>query len=173
MTDKRRKLDEGQVVEIIEIYAASGTTYRQIAARYGVSAQTISDIIRRKKWTSVNAPSAAEMQALMPRARGKARALEIIDRYAAGGVTQAELAAEYGLATQSVGNIIAGKTWGGIDAPRPAERRAARNAEIAARYAAGGVTQAELAAEYDLGLSTINRIIRCSRAATAGAVPHR
>ena len=120
MTDRRRKLGEGQAGEIIEIYAAAGATYWQVAARYGVTAQTISDIIRRKKWTRVNAPSAAEMQALMPRARGKARALEIIDR-----------------------------------------------------YAAGGVTQAELAAEYDLGLSTINRIIRCSRAATAGAVPHR
>ena len=173
MTDKRRKLDEGQVVEIIEIYAADGTTYRQIAARYGVSAQTISDIIRRKKWTRVNAPSAAEMQALMPRARGKARALEIIDRYAAGGVTQAELAAEYGMTKQNVGKIITGKTWGEIDAPPAAERRAARDAEIAARYAAGGVTQAELAAEYGMGISTINRIIRRSRAAMAGAVPHR
>ena len=174
MTGKGKKLTEPQVAEIIERYAAGGVTYRQLAAEYGVSAQTISGIIRRRRWAHVDAPSAADILASMPRARGKARASEIIERYAAGGVTQAELAAEYGMTNRSVGNIILGMTWGNsICAPRPAERRAARDAEIAARYAAGGVTQAELAAEYGMTQPSIARCIRRSRAATADAVPHR
>ena len=173
MADRRGKLTEAQVVEIIERYASGGVTYRQLAAEYGVSPQAISNIARRKAWASVDGRSSDEMQALMPLAKGKARALEIIDRYAAGGVTQAELAAEYGLVKQSVSNILRRLTWAKIDAPSATDRRAARNAEIAARYAAGGVTQAELAVEYRLSLSSVSRVIRRSRAAKADAVPHR
>ena len=173
MADRHGKLTEAQVVEIIDRYAAGRATCRQLAAEYGVSPQAISNIVRRKAWASVDGRSSDEMQALMPLAKGKARALEIIDRYAAGGVTQAELAAEYGMAKQSVSKILRRLTWAEIDAPSATDRRAARNAEIAARYAAGGVTQAELAAEYGMSSQNIARIIRRSLATTADAVPHR
>lgn len=106
MADRHGKLTEAQVVEIIDRYAAGRATCRQLAAEYGVSPQAISNIVRRKAWASVDGRSSDEMQALMPLAKGKARALEIIDRYAAGGVTQAELAAEYGMSSQNIARII-------------------------------------------------------------------
>jgi predicted transcriptional regulator len=44
--------------------------------------------------------------------RGKAQALEIRERYARGGVTQAALAREYGVHQPTVSSICSGKTWG-------------------------------------------------------------
>lgn len=42
----------------------------------------------------------------------RATAREIRARYAAGGITQAALAAEYGMSRQHLNNVVLGKRWG-------------------------------------------------------------
>ena len=158
------RLTDAQVSEILEIYAAGGGTYRQLAARYGVSSQTIADIVNRVKWKHIGAPSASDLQDAK-RKVSVATAREIYERYAAsaGEVTYPQLAAEYGLGESTIKYIVQREDMIDIDAPSVADlraaRRAARNAEIAARYAAGGITLPELAAEYELSVTQIRNII--------------
>lgn len=44
------KLTDEQVRRIRELYETTGTTQRQLAARFGVAQSTISDIVGRRKW---------------------------------------------------------------------------------------------------------------------------
>lgn len=46
-----RKLEEWQVREIRERYAAGGISHASLGAEYGVAAQTVSNIIRRVRWS--------------------------------------------------------------------------------------------------------------------------
>lgn len=47
------KLTEKMVVRIRKIYAAGGISQRKLAAQYGVSNATMSDVILRKKWKHI------------------------------------------------------------------------------------------------------------------------
>lgn len=99
---------------------------------------------------------------------------QIRDRYAAGGVRQAELAAEYGVVVDHISHIVRGDQWKdaeGVvlddDLPTMAYGEWAPNAKltnqqvIEARelYAWGGMTLKQLCKAYDLGRSTMHRIV--------------
>jgi hypothetical protein len=47
------KLTEAQVVELRTRRAAGGVTQRALAAEYGVSEQTVCDILKRRRWAHV------------------------------------------------------------------------------------------------------------------------
>jgi hypothetical protein len=97
--------------------------------------------------------------------------LEIRNRYAVGGVSTQALGQEFGLAHTTVGNIVRGKTWvhvaGPIDTSVAASNRSRNHVkvtetqvrEIRERWAAGGVSQGELAADYGITASGVWRII--------------
>ena len=105
-----------------------------------------------------------------------AEAVEIRERYAAGGGTHRELAAEFGVSRAIIGCLIRGETYRHVGGPRtrPGGRRRLSEAEavdIRERYAAGGVTHRELAAEFGVKRSTISYLIRGVTYQDAGG-PH-
>jgi DNA-binding transcriptional regulator YiaG len=101
---------------------------------------------------------------------------EIRKRYTTGGVTQTALAAEYGVGATNLGHLLAGQTW-----PDPeytpvmskmhlrgeghpeAKLTAPQIREIREKYAAGGVTQKELAQEYSVSRALLGLIIQRKR----------
>jgi DNA-binding MarR family transcriptional regulator len=97
---------------------------------------------------------------------------EIRTRYAAGGVTQTELAAEYGVTPSNLGPILTGETW--IDPEyvpsaadmrlRGAQHRSAKLTEqdvldIRARYSTGNIRMQDLATKYGVTKKTISVIV--------------
>ena len=96
--------------------------------------------------------------------------VEIRERYAAGGVSQRDLAAEYGVTSSKVNNLVTGKTY--TNAPGPITRDGTggtRNghakltetevAEIRERRAAGGTTYTKLSNEFGIAISTVYKIV--------------
>ena len=91
--------------------------------------------------------------------------------YAAGGVTQTELALRYGLARCPMSCIIRGATWGKTAGPRNGDStvrgenvHTARLSpddvrQIRADFDAGRATQTELAAQYPVSVQQIHRIV--------------
>lgn len=49
------KLTEATAREVRAAYAAGGTTQRELAARFGVTQMTVSDLVTRKTWAHVGA----------------------------------------------------------------------------------------------------------------------
>jgi hypothetical protein len=93
-----------------------------------------------------------------------AQAAAIRHRYLSGGVTQAQLADEYGIGRTQIGRIVNGDRWGGprraVVKGRPRALTEAQEAALVSRYRAGGVTQAQLGAEYGLTQAGVGLIIR-------------
>ena len=119
----------------------------------------------------------------------EAEAVEIRERYAAGDVTQTDLADEYGVGPGTIGHLTAGRTWpdagGPITPPSTtngaghfkAKLTEADVVEARERYAAGGITQTDLADEYGISVVGMNRTLRGDHWAHAGgplaeAQPH-
>jgi len=93
-----------------------------------------------------------------------AEVTKIRKRYAEGGVTQQQLAAEYGVGQQEISRIVRGINWRHLeDQPAPVRQvrlSAGQAAEIRERYRRGRVTQQQLALEHGVGQEAIGRIIR-------------
>ena len=93
--------------------------------------------------------------------KGEVKALR--RRYAKGGVSQRELADEYGLTLHQVGRITRGDARpedGGPVGRRPTNKLTRRQvATLRRRYAAGTVNQATLAREHDLSAGAISRLL--------------
>ena len=87
-------------------------------------------------------------------------------RYAGGGVTQGTLAAEFGIAQNSVSRYVRGERYGSADHPRQPAARGSRTAitpeirmaVLAAR--AEGFSQDKIAAQFGIGQTTVSRILR-------------
>lgn len=93
------------------------------------------------------------------------QARAIRTRYAAGGVTLAELAREYGVSLTAVGQVTAGRTWrdagGSVTPPRSRRARAGRDAKLTPdavralrRERAAGVPLHVLAGRYGVTAAT-------------------
>lgn len=114
------RLTDALVREIRKRYAAEDATCASLAAEYGVSEMTISRAVRGQTWGHVEMPDTVAHRVDWRRGEGNPNAkltefqvLAIRQRYAAGGVTQVALAAEFGLHKASIYQIIRGKSWGG------------------------------------------------------------
>lgn len=110
------KLTTAEVTEIRSKYAAEYISQNQLAEEFGVSPATISEIIRGVIWNHTFASQAT----LKPhKARGsKVNGSKLVEAdiaqirsKAAQGVTQAELATEYGVSRRNINRIVNGKTW--------------------------------------------------------------
>lgn len=109
------KLTDAQVLQIRARYAAGGITYRQLAGAYGVSQTLIAMTLRREIWTHVAGDKPPPWSQEGERANGakltdeKVRAIRA--RWAAGGVTQAKIAADYGVARSLISLVVTRKIW--------------------------------------------------------------
>lgn len=93
------------------------------------------------------------------------QAEEIRRRYAAGGVTQNQLASELGVLRVTVMRIITGESWG-TDA-RPYRRLSDAAVEEIRRRFGAGERQADLAREYGASRATVNHIVHGRRRGAA------
>lgn len=99
-----------------------------------------------------------------------AQVIEIRQRYAGGGVKQAELAAMYGVRVPAISNLLTGKTYveagGPVIRPQTCAASGHRNAKLTAvliaeiyqRVRQPGVRHRALADEYGVSEATISRI---------------
>lgn len=189
MVDRRRMgaraLSEAQVTEIREKYATGEYSQAQLAAAYGVVPSNISVIVRgltfghlptvgdpeavarARHQAQVRRPRPARRLGLQPAQVGELRA-----RYAAGGVSMAALAREYGLDASTVGRIIRGETWRYLPGAAPEGSHALRGEDapwhkltaqavraIRREHQAATATQAELAQRYSVSRATISHIV--------------
>jgi hypothetical protein len=116
------KLTEDDVRRIRHRYAAGDVSQLALAAEFGVSQYVILSCVKRRTWHHVeDDPDMPEPQPRQPTNRkgercGHAKLTAddvraIRSRIAAGGVSQAALAREYGISTASVCLIVQRKTW--------------------------------------------------------------
>lgn len=96
--------------------------------------------------------------------------IEIRQLYAAGGITQSQIAEQFGIIKQTVSEIIAGEKWAWVkylpsDGEKQLRTKISDNEVIAIReqYAAGGITQKEISCIYDVDPSVISRIVSMRR----------
>ena len=104
------KLTETQVAEIRECYATGAFFQRELAARFGVSISLISGIVRGDSWAHLTVekyPAGKYWRRRLTEDQVK----NIRQRYALGGISQQALADQYGIARESVRDIIHGRRW--------------------------------------------------------------
>lgn len=114
------KLTEGQVILIREMYERY-VPLPTIAETFGISQVTVRDVATGKTWKHI--PGAiSSRRAPFGERSGSAKLLdeqvtEIRNRYATGGVTQQELASEYGVSFQLIHLIVHNKVRRQEDRP--------------------------------------------------------
>ncbi len=111
------KLSEREVVAIREAYR-DGHSQAKVAKRFGVSQAVVGGIARGELWSHVGGPLSPNNR--MRRARGSSspnakltddQVRDIRLRYAAGGISQTVLGAEYGVVHTVVGKIVRREMW--------------------------------------------------------------
>lgn len=109
------KLTDAQVVEARIAYADGETNIAALGRRYNVSAVLVSLIVRGKMRRTAGGPISTIrpiVGARVPTAKlTPALVRELRARYAMGGLSVHALAAEYGIAFQTVSKIIRRVTW--------------------------------------------------------------
>jgi DNA-binding XRE family transcriptional regulator len=89
----------------------------------------------------------------------------IADDFSAGRSTQPGLAQQYGVCTEAIYNILAGRSWASLGIPILARNRGHKLSLDAARairlrYSEGGIQQKELAAQYGVSRATICLVLQ-------------
>lgn len=121
------KLTDAQAQEIVARYCAGGVSSNDIATEMGVTKPCVQRVLRGKTWAHLRQPEHATaiadakraiVQERKPRGErsGQARFTEaqvasIRARYAAGGVTQRELAREFGVTQTAVFYVLKRRNW--------------------------------------------------------------
>jgi hypothetical protein len=85
------RMNAHQVEELRRAYHAGGITHKQLAERYGISQSYVSAIMRGERRTVAGGPTSENNRDKLTAADARA----IRDRYAAGGVSYADLAEQY------------------------------------------------------------------------------
>lgn len=102
------KLTDDDVVEIRRRYAVGSVSQHELAAEYGINNAGICRIVRRKIWTHVGGDDAGYGMHLT---LNDDTVREIRTRYAAGGITQTQLAIEYGVTNGQISRVVNRKKW--------------------------------------------------------------
>lgn len=123
------KLTRAAVVEIAAQYATGKFSQQQLADQYEVSRTVVGSIVRGEGWKAIQRVDTTAVREDRKKnqpyhVRGSSHPLaalteekvrEIRRRYAAGGVTQGELALEYGVDRTNISNVVRRKTWTHIE----------------------------------------------------------
>lgn len=104
------KLSEAVVGELRALYATCQWTIYELAAKFGIAPQTVSNIIRFKTWKHV-AETTGMFVRPGHRKLTKAQATKIRQRYAAG-VSQQRLAKDYGVSRPAISMIVTHRVHG-------------------------------------------------------------
>ncbi len=111
------KLTDDQVIAIRSRYAVGNVSQEELAADYGVAGSLICLIVTGKRWRHVageygRPPTRRSKGEQHPNTRlTEAMVIELRARYAAGGIGQVALAAEYGVSQTTINNILLRKVW--------------------------------------------------------------
>jgi DNA-binding XRE family transcriptional regulator len=114
-TTNTTKLTAALVLEIREAYAVGDVTQEALAERYGVEQVNISSIVRGDSWQHVGGPTRPSKGA--PRLLTTADVLAMRVAYAAGVVTQRQLAEKHGVRQATICMILLGDTWSEAGGP--------------------------------------------------------
>ena len=166
----RTDLTDRDVVAIRERYR-NGEDQDLLATEYGLTDTSIRNLVSGRTFPDVPNPVPLRERRILRGAKlTKADVINIRER-AQEGVSQAVLAKEYGITSTHTSLIVAGKVWTHVGGPvvpvsgvPVGERSGASKlteadiVEIRGRYAAGGVTQEDLAREFGVTVSTIRNI---------------
>jgi transposase-like protein len=108
------RLSKEEVIAIREQYAAGAITKTELARQYNVGRDAISRAVCGEAWHLVPGPITAKRKHAERFTdisnHDKVRAIRAA--YESGGVTQAELAARFGVSPSTVSSIVLRKTWG-------------------------------------------------------------
>jgi DNA-binding NarL/FixJ family response regulator len=167
---RRKKLTLEQVREIAESIAA-GERHTVVAARFGISAQSVGAIKSGKRWAdAIDDELRDRMRAATPRtaALDAADARRVMAALEAGRSGRS-IAEEFGISASMVSAIRHGRAWAALDpdlpvrlAEKPREGKAltARQvAEIKQRLRAGRSSR-KVAAEFGVSASTVQAIAK-------------
>lgn len=120
------KLTANQVSEVRSLYASGRFTQQQIGDRFGVSREAIGVIVRGERWAHLASdPASASAVSKINRGRpGESHrtaklttdAVRLIrSKYAAGGISQRQLADEFGVKPETISFVIRRITWKHVD----------------------------------------------------------
>jgi hypothetical protein len=107
------RMNARQVEALRRAYHAGGVTQEQLAERYGISQSYVSAIVRGELRAEAGGPTSKDN-------RGKLTAQdarEIRERYAAGGVTYADLAEQYPVTIMEIGHVVNGTVFADAGGP--------------------------------------------------------
>ncbi|MCR4339256.1 MAG: HNH endonuclease [Gemmatimonadaceae bacterium] len=166
----KTKLSDAQVIEIRKAYTGSWGQQSKLAREYGVTQVLISKIVRGEIRAHL-APEHIHPGVGPHRGgeHGRSKLKEddvrtMRERYADGGVSQQQLAEEYGLRPAVVHGILRHRTWKHVTlaSDRPGARKLDDNQcqMLRQRYAQGGVTQQKLADECGVSRELVSQILR-------------
>lgn len=88
----------------------SGHSSREIADRFGVSRQTINEIVRGETWSHIGGP-------INTRDVIRDKVVEIRRRYANSSKAQTELAEEFGVSQAAISSVVIGKNYPDMPGP--------------------------------------------------------
>jgi len=101
-------------------YHAGGVTQEQLAERYGISQSYVSSIVRGELRAEVEDPTSEDSRSKLTAQDAR----EIRERYAAGGVSYADLAEQYPVTIMEIGPVVNGQVF--ADAGGPIRRASDR-----------------------------------------------
>ena len=164
-TDKHGKLDADQARAIAECIAV-GERQTAIAARFGVSAQTVRAIKSGKRWAeAIDEPLRARMQAVSPPATAlDAEAARAVMGAPEAGRPGRTIAEDFGISPSMVSAIKHGQAWAQLDPglsarlaskPRAGKALTAEQVEGVRTMLAEGLSSRKIAAEFGVSASTV------------------
>ena len=113
------KLNEADVLDIRQQAHTTGNSPTELADKYDISRGHISRIISGKAWSHVGGPVVPTNDPAVGERAGmskltRAQVVEICNQYAAGGITQKNLASEHGVSVSTVRKVTNKYSWAHI-----------------------------------------------------------
>lgn len=158
-----------KAAEIRRAYATGAYTYADLREIHDLSLSHIGRIVRGEAYPDASGPIAGRDYAAPRRMFTDAQARRVRERYAAGDVTQAELATELEVSPTTIRSLLRGDTYADVggplsttdarQAPRTRQLTSSQVRRIRQLYA-DGTSQAALGREFGVGQTMISQIVR-------------
>lgn len=168
MPGKARKVTSEEVVAIRDAVAA-GTPRGEVAARYGISHQMVSNIASGRAFSDVGGPLSSPAAT-----RAKPLTVEQVEqirRRLHAGEDRAALAEAFGVSHWTIASVVRGSTTGVVEAPGDDDEVVQMR-----RLHSAGVSQTEIARRFGTSQQRVSLIVRGSSHASHGGPitePHR